>query len=123
MLVRKCVAEEFVIDSKVVAVDPRFGSARRSSRLEDVDGLSCETLRYPSLDGPTAKPFVFKESEAFQVVEVLDFPSRIPIQLLREVEPERAARRGIEVPGNDLAYPRIKLFSLGLHHRRRRRRR
>ena len=115
----KCVAEELVIDAKVVAVDARLRGARRSSGLEDIDGLSRETLRYPALHGTAAQPFVLKESEAFQVVELLDFPSRIPVQLLCKVEPEGAARRGIEMPGDDFAHPRIQLFSMGLQHRRR----
>src|SRR5690606_35812688 len=50
------------------------------------------------------QPLVLEEPEAVEVFVGLDFLAGIPVETAREVEPERRAGRGIEVPGHGLAH-------------------
>src|SRR5688572_13434457 len=125
MLVWQCRAEDLVVDPEVLAVDACLRNTGRATGLEHEDRLSCDPLGHPPLHRTTAKPFVLEEIELLQVLEARDALPRIPIELLRVIEPERAAGCRIEMPRDDLAHPRVEgvLRSVNLCGRRHRERR
>src|SRR5262249_43569219 len=66
------------------------------------------------------EPLVLEEAEAGEVVVALHLPPGIPSRAGGEVEPERRARRGVEVPGHDLADPAVERVAparAGARHR------
>ena len=107
-LVRQRVAEDLVIGAEVVDRHARLRRAGRPARLEDEHRLAGESLGDPPLHRAAAQRFVFERAEALQVRKRLDFLARIPPGLRREVEPERTTGRGIEMPVDDLAHPRVE---------------
>ena len=108
LVVRQRTAEQLVVDAEVFARDARFRNARRAAGLEDVDRLAGQPLRNPALHRTTAQPFILELAEPLQVTERADFAPRIPSGLPRELEPERCAGHGIEVPVDDFAHPAIE---------------
>ena len=103
VLVGQRVAEHLVIGSEVVDVDPRLRNAGRAAGLEREDGLVGKGLRHPPADGPAPQPLVLEEAESVEVRVGPDLLPRVPVELLREVQPERRAGLGIEVPPDDVA--------------------
>jgi len=95
---RKVVAEQLVVGLKVRHVDPALGHARGATGLEDVRRLAGEAPGDPAANRPAAKPLVLEVPQPFEVVEAVDFASRIEIEASRVLEPERTTGFGIEVP-------------------------
>src|SRR5688572_32461426 len=119
MLVRQRVAEQLVVNAEVFAVDASLGSAGRASGLENEYRFSCKTFRNPSLHGSASQPFVFEGTKALQVFKLLDLTARVPAQLLRSFEPERAPRGRIKVPRDHFTDPCIQLVFTRLNNLRR----
>ena len=88
--------------------DPRFRNARAAAGFEHVNRLAGVRFRDPPADRPTAQPFVLEESEPGEVVVAVDVGQGIEVELPGALEPERTARRRIEMPFDDLAYVRIE---------------
>src|ERR1044071_8119544 len=115
--IMKRFAERFIIQAKVINAYSRFGNACAAASLEDIDGAVCVSFRHPSANRASAQPLVLKESEAREVVIPLDLVARVPIEVLRIVEPERASRCRVKVPLNDFAHPRIERVARSFHFR------
>ena len=113
VLVRQRLAEHLVVDAEVVAVDAASSGCRwcRRSRRRKT-GLPARPFGNPAPHRPAAQPLVLEEAERLQVVEALDLAARIPVELAGELQPERAARRRIEMPRDDLTDPGIHFFLL-----------
>src|SRR6185436_11007753 len=67
-------------------------------------------LRDPSLHRSAAQPFILELRKAREFGEPLDFLAWIPTGRLRIVEPEGTSGRGIEVPVDDFAHPRVEFL-------------
>src|ERR1700682_3329684 len=98
MLVGQRLAENLVVDPKILEADARLRRAGRSAGLEHEHRFSGEALGNPSLDGAAGQPFILQFGESLKVVDPPDLAPRIPAELRRVLEPERTARRRIEVP-------------------------
>src|SRR6185369_13476862 len=116
-LVRQRFAERLVVDSKIIDADTRLRHTGAASGFEDVYRAIRISLWHPSANRSSAQPFILKKPEPRQIVVRFDFNARIPIELFRVVEPERASGLGVEVPLDDLASPRIKRFASRYHSR------
>ena len=108
ILLRQRVAEQRVIDAKILDRDAALGHAGRAAGLEHVDRLVGQPLRHPPPHRPAAEPFVLERREFPQIVERADLFERIELQLSLEIEPERAAGRLVKVPGHGLDHVRIQ---------------
>ena len=80
-----------------------LGMPGAATGLEHEDRLVGIRLRHPAPDRSATQPLVFERAELSQVVVALDVFERIEVELLRSIEPERAAGRRIEVEPDDLA--------------------
>ena len=74
----------------------------------DVDRPIRVGLGHPAAHGAAAQPLVLEEAEAVQVVVGVDLPARIPVELPRIFQPERAAGLRVEVPLDHLPRPGIQ---------------
>jgi hypothetical protein len=115
IFIGQCVAEELVVGSKILTIDPRFGSPRGPSRFENKHRFSRESFGNPSLDGTATQPFILEETKTSQVLELLDFPARIETQLFHAIEPKGTTCCGVEMPRDDFTYPRIQFVTMRLN--------
>ena len=111
ILVRQRVAEQRVIGAEVVDRDAALGDARRTAGFEYVNRLVGKRLRHPAPHRAAAQPFVLEGFELRQVGECLDLFQRIELQALGIFQPERAARRFVEMPLHDFMRVGIELLT------------
>src|SRR6185503_1706420 len=78
--------------------------------LERVDRPVRETFRHPATNWPTAQPLILKKTKTRKIVVGLNLFTRIPIEVLREVQPEGTTRFRIKVPRNNFTNPGVKRF-------------
>src|SRR5262249_37281213 len=104
------LAEHFIVGAKVFDLEAALRHAGRAAGLEGEDRLALQSLRQPAPDRPAAQPFIFKRRELPEVLEGGDLPSRLPTLPGGEIQPEGAARRGVEMPLHDLAHMGIELY-------------
>src|SRR4029079_13550538 len=97
LVVGERLAEELVVDSEILDVDARLGDARGSTGLEDVDVLVRVGLWHPPPHRTPAQPLVLEQPEFPEIGEALHISERVKRKLLRALEPERAAGRGIKM--------------------------
>ena len=113
VLIGQRVAEQLVVDPEIVARDARLGHAGGAAGLEHVDRLAGAALGDPALHRSAAQPVVLEKTEAPEVVEARDLAPRIPSELLRELQPERATGGRVEMPRDDLADVDVERLALG----------
>ena len=124
ILVGQRVAEDLVVDPEVLA-RRRASSGCRSCRRSRTRRPACR--RSPS--APSAAPDRRAATrprtapKRFRSAKPLISRARIPAELRRVVEPERRAGRRIEMPGDDLAHPRVQRVARSVHPCRKLRRR
>src|SRR6185436_3617627 len=99
------VAEGFIIYAKVVDVNTRFRHACAAAGFERVDWPIRKTLWHPATNRTTAQPLILKKTKTRKVVVGLNLLTRIPIKILREIQPEGTTSFRIEVPCNNFTYP------------------
>ena len=86
-----------------------FGHAGRAAGFEDVDRLVGQSLGHPAPHRPAAEPFVLERRKLSAGRRThLHFRERIELQLLLEIEPERAAGRFVKMPGDRFDDVRIE---------------
>ena len=78
-------------------------------------GLPASPFGIQRCTGPPRSHSSSNRPELREIAEAADLPPRVPPELLRVIEPERTAGRGIEVPVHDLAHPGVER---GLRRRR-----
>ena len=111
ILLRQRVAEERVVGPKILDRHAALRHARGAARLEHVDRLVGERLRHPPPHRPAAEPLVLERRELLQIVVRAYLGERIELQLLLEIEPERAAGRVVKMPGDRLDHVGIERFA------------
>ena len=113
ILIRQRAAEQLVVGAKVVDGDAALGHARGAAGLEHVNRLVGAGLGHPAADRPATQPLVLERLELAKVVKRADILERVEFQPRGVIEPERAARRGMEVPLHDLVRMRVQLLAGG----------
>ena len=90
--------------------DPALRDSGGAAGFEYVDRHSGEPARHPAVDGTSPQPFILKRRKFPQILKAANLFLRVPAQLGREVQPERAPGRGVEMPLDDIAHMAIKLL-------------
>src|SRR4029079_9133658 len=103
-VLRQRLAEQFVVDPKIVDIDSGFRQDRRPAGLEYEDWLVGVRLRNPAANRTAAKPLVLKQAELVEIAEPAHLFQWVERELLRALEPEKTSGRRVEVPLDDLAH-------------------
>ena len=106
-LVGQSVGEGFVIYAEILVRNAGFRHAGGASGFEREDRLVRVRLRHPATHGPAAEPLIFEESKTIEILIRLNVAEGIEVERLGSVDPERSPGRGIEVPLDNFAGPRI----------------
>ena len=63
VLIRQRVAEELIVESKILDRDAAFGNPGRAAGFENVNGTILVRLRYPSPHGSSTQPLILEQRE------------------------------------------------------------
>src|SRR5207249_938456 len=106
---RQSVAEGFVIETEIFHRGAALGDPGGATGFENKDRHAGASFRHPAANRSTAQPIVLELRELFQVLEAVDFASRIPGQFRGELEPKRTSGLRVEMPPDDFAHMRVEL--------------